>query len=129
MRDSEQSSTRQDKRRVDSFAVEPKGLSTFVRCGSDFGTSLGCSAEHSRHLRATRLCRCVPEILPRITDLPQLRVLGFGLLQDGDVRVGVFPQSEEVVVGGECPDAGGIDIRPLRGSQLQGVRASHAQAR
>jgi len=28
----------------------------------------------------------------------QLRVLGFGLFQDGDVGVGVFPESEEVVV-------------------------------
>jgi len=33
--------------------------------------------------------------------LLQLRVLRFGLLQDGDVGVGVFPESEEVVVGGE----------------------------
>jgi len=31
----------------------------------------------------------------------QLRVLGFGLFQDGDVGVGVFPEGEEVVVGGE----------------------------
>src|SRR5215472_12062020 len=30
--------------------------------------------------------------------LLQLRVLGFGLLQDGDVRVGVFPKREEVLV-------------------------------
>jgi hypothetical protein len=31
----------------------------------------------------------------------QLRVLGFGLLQDGDVGVGVFPELEEIFVGGE----------------------------
>jgi len=36
----------------------------------------------------------------------QLRVLGFGLLQDGDVGVGVFPEGEEVVVGGERPLCG-----------------------
>jgi len=29
-----------------------------------------------------------------------LRVLGFGLLQDGDVGVGVFPEGEEILVGG-----------------------------
>src|SRR5215469_8484285 len=32
--------------------------------------------------------------------LLQLGVLGFGLFQDGDVWVGVFPESEEVVVSG-----------------------------
>jgi hypothetical protein len=33
---------------------------------------------------------------------------GFGLLQDGDVRVGVLPEREEILVGSERPDAGGI---------------------
>ena len=47
--------------------------------------------------------------------LLQLRVLGFGLLEDGDVWIGVFPESEEVFIGGEYPDAGGIGIRSLRG--------------
>src|ERR1700752_3750589 len=32
--------------------------------------------------------------------LLQPRVLGLGLLQDGDVGVGVFPEGEEVLVGG-----------------------------
>ena len=32
--------------------------------------------------------------------LLQLRVLRFRLLQDGEVRIGVFPEGEEVVVGG-----------------------------
>ncbi len=39
--------------------------------------------------------------------LLQLRVLGLGLFQDGDVWVGVFPKREEVFVSGERPDAGG----------------------
>jgi hypothetical protein len=30
----------------------------------------------------------------------QLRVLRFGFLQDGNIRVGVFPQREEIFVGG-----------------------------
>ena len=34
--------------------------------------------------------------------LLQFRVLGFGLLQDGDVRVGVFPQREEVLRRRAC---------------------------
>jgi len=40
----------------------------------------------------------------------QLRVLGFGLFHDGDVRVGGFPEREDFFVSGERPDAGGISI-------------------
>src|SRR5215472_3032096 len=32
--------------------------------------------------------------------LLQLRVLGLSLLQDGDVGVGVFPESEKLLIGG-----------------------------
>ena len=35
--------------------------------------------------------------------LLQLRILRLGLLQDGDVGVGVFPEREEFFVGGERP--------------------------
>jgi hypothetical protein len=35
--------------------------------------------------------------------LLQLRILLFGLLQDGDVGVGVFPEREEILAGGERP--------------------------
>src|ERR1700730_3256786 len=59
----------------------------------------------------------------------QFRVLRLGLLQDGDVGVGVFPEGEEIFVGGERPDAGGIGIRSLRGSRLQGIGTSHSQMR
>ena len=41
-------------------------------------------------------------------ELPQPRVLGFGLLEDGDVGVGIFPEREEVFVSGERPDAGSV---------------------
>jgi hypothetical protein len=43
--------------------------------------------------------------------LLQLRVLSLGLFQDGYVGVGVFPESEEIFVRGERPDAGGIGVR------------------
>jgi hypothetical protein len=33
-------------------------------------------------------------------NLLQLRVLRLGFLQDGDVGVGVFPEREEILVGG-----------------------------
>src|ERR1035437_6227085 len=72
----------------------------------------------------------MPEaFLGRARELLQLRVLGFGLLQDGNVGVGVFPEREEIFVGGERPDAAGIGIRSLRSSRLQGVSASHSQMR
>ena len=49
--------------------------------------------------------------------------------QDGDVGVSVFPEREEIFVGGERPHAGGIGIRSLRGSRLQCIGTSHAQMR
>jgi hypothetical protein len=61
--------------------------------------------------------------------LLQLRVFCLGLLQNGDVGVGVFPEREEVFVGGEGTDAGGIDVRALRSSRLRGVGASYSQMR
>ena len=33
----------------------------------------------------------------------QLGVFGFGLTEDWDVGIGVFPESEKVVVSGESP--------------------------
>jgi hypothetical protein len=38
----------------------------------------------------------------------QLSVFRFGFLQDGNVRVGVFPQREEIFVGGQRSGADGI---------------------
>jgi hypothetical protein len=59
----------------------------------------------------------------------QLRVLGFSFFQDGDVGVGVPPESEEIFVGDERTDAGGIGICSLRSSRLQGIGPSHSQMR
>src|SRR5438445_9483666 len=70
-----------------------------------------------------RLPRCV------VLGLLEFRVLRLGLLQDGDVGIGVFPECEEIFVSGERQDAGGIGIRALRGSCLQGVGTSHSQMR
>jgi hypothetical protein len=61
--------------------------------------------------------------------LLQLRVLGFGLLKDGDGGIGVFPQGEEVIVSGKSKDGGGIGIRASRSSRLQRIRTRHAQTR
>ena len=61
--------------------------------------------------------------------LLQLRVLGFGLFQDRDVGIGIFPEGEEVFVSGERPDAGCIGIRSLRGSRLQSVGSRYAEMR
>jgi hypothetical protein len=68
-----------------------------------------------------QVCQCTGSL--------QLRVLCLGFLQDGDVGVGVFPEREEIFVGGECPYAGGIGIRSLRSSRLLGLGTSHSQMR
>src|SRR5580700_1552 len=59
----------------------------------------------------------------------QLRVFRLGLFQDRDVGVGVFPESEEIFVGGEGANAGGIGIGTLRSFRLQGVCTRHSQMR
>ena len=52
----------------------------------------------------------------------QLGVLRLCFFQSRDVGVGVFPEGEEIFVGGKRPDAGGIGIRSLRGSRLHAKR-------
>jgi hypothetical protein len=59
----------------------------------------------------------------------QFCVLGFGLLQDGNVGVGVFPEDEEVLVGGERTDAGSIGVSALRGFRFESVRTRNSQTR
>jgi hypothetical protein len=49
----------------------------------------------------------------KVNALLQLRVLRFGLLQDGDVGIGVFPEGEEIFVGGERTNTSSIGIRSL----------------
>ena len=60
----------------------------------------------------------------RFFPLLQVRILRPGLLQDRDVRIGVFPKREKVFVGGECADAGSIGIGPLRRSADRQFRRS-----
>ena len=47
----------------------------------------------------------------------QLRVLRLGLLQDGDVGVGVFPEGEEVLVSGF--GFGGVALQGIGSSKLE----------
>ena len=56
-------------------------------------------------------------MLGKLNQLLHLRILRFGLLQDGDVRVGVFPEGEEILIGGTG----------LQGVALQGVGAGEAK--
>src|ERR1039458_8275582 len=60
----------------------------------------------------------------RTLQLLQLRVLGLGLLQDGDVGVGVFPEGEEILV---CSlRFGGIACHRIGASELEmGQCSSH----
>lgn len=48
--------------------------------------------EHTTNVRRAFRCGCQSE-------LAQFRVFGLGILQNGDVRVGVFPKREEVFIG------------------------------
>jgi len=59
------------------------------------------------------LCKQVGHAWKIATLLLQLRVLGFGFLQDGDAGVGVFPERQEILVSSQHPDAGGIGIGAL----------------
>ena len=58
---------------------------------------------------------CVHRGKGRTAERPllQRRILGFCLLQDGDVGIGIFPEGQKVFVGGERPYARGIAIRAL----------------
>ena len=47
----------------------------------------------------------------------QLRVLGFGLLVDGDVGIGVFPEGEEILIRLAC--GGLVAHHHLRAAELQ----------
>jgi len=61
--------------------------------------------------------------------LLELGVFGFGLLQDGDIGVGVSPQREEVFVGSEGAGAGCVSIGSLRGLRLKRVGTGHSETR
>jgi hypothetical protein len=52
--------------------------------------------------------------IPRSTELLQLRVLRLGLLEDGNVRVGVFPEREGILIG--RLGLGGVALRGVGAS-------------
>ena len=61
--------------------------------------------------------------------LVELHILRFGLLQDGDVRISVFPQCEEIPVGGEGSGAGSIGCDSLVCPRLQRIRTRESEVR
>src|ERR1035437_7080849 len=71
----------------------------------------------------------MPASASKTTLLLQLRVLGFGFFQDGDVGVGVFPEGEEIFVGGECASASEVGIGAGRGAGGERVGAGYAEMR
>ena len=82
----------------------------------------GTRRQHGVYLQSARG-------FPSYCRLLQLCVLCFGLFQDGNVGIGVFPERQKILVSGECAHTGGIGIRALRGFRLQSIRTSHAQMR
>ena len=72
-------------------------ISVVVRVTSDRLDLLACGAQEP-DLPSQPICPCwCGQRVPWFTSL-QLRKLGFGLLQDRDVGIGVFPEGEEALV-------------------------------
>ena len=72
--------------------------------------------------RRTRFCAAMRILVPS----GKADVFGFGLLVDGNVRVGVLPEGEEVLIRFASVGAGRISIRALRGLRFEGVGAAQA---
>jgi hypothetical protein len=68
---------------------------TWRNIGISFPTPLAAGFERNR-LTAEVTISSQAGIGLLVAGPPQLRVLGFGLLQDGDVSVGVFPEGQEI---------------------------------
>jgi hypothetical protein len=45
--------------------------------------------------------------------LLQRRILRPGCFEDGEIRIGIFPEREELLIGGDRPSTGSIGIRSL----------------
>lgn len=66
-----------------------------------------------------------------IFQLLQLRVLGLGFFQNGDVRIGVFPKSKEILIGsasftctaGFCPGATELKMHQPAGWEREKTNA------
>jgi hypothetical protein len=52
---------------------------------------------------------------PAGSDLLQFRVFGLSLLKDGQARIGVFPQREEIFVRPKCACTRKIGVSPMGG--------------
>jgi hypothetical protein len=112
-----------------------------VRYSGNHEAALGSArpSEERRHPRSCGHKRDKAETrFPPITRIPcgdeirtsallQLRVLGLGLLQDGNAGVGILPEREKILVSSERPDTGGICIRTLGTLRLQNIRAGQAE--
>src|SRR6516225_1065353 len=57
------------------------------------------------------------------------RIFRLRLQVDGNVRVGILPQGQEVFIRRQCTDAGGVGIRAGSVLRLQGIGARHAEVR
>src|SRR5580658_2426416 len=65
--------------------------------------SSGCISVSARTVANAAVTLC-------LSPLFQLRVLSLCFFQDGDVRVSVLPESEEIVIGGADFGAGGFGV-------------------
>jgi hypothetical protein len=91
---------------------------TSLRDGvSDQEISRAKRVQPSLHSEHYRLLTEVTKILHSggivATYLLQLGVPRFGVFQNGDVGVGVFPETEEILIGGQRSSSGGVGISSL----------------
>lgn len=68
--------------------------------------------------RRTSRSRILADCRTHRSLLLQLCVLCFGLLQDGDARIRVFPEGKEILVSSEGADPGGVGIGAVSRSGL-----------
>src|ERR1700757_2968022 len=85
-------------------------VSKYFRCPRRTGSTVAKSLLHSKCMEEAKTKAQACKSPDSVSGLFQLRVLGFGLLQDDDIGVGVLPEGEEVFVGLEGTDAGGVSI-------------------
>jgi hypothetical protein len=85
------------------------------------------NGEASRKSLCISLAASGPQITCAI--LLQLRVFAFRLLQDRNIRVGVFPQRQKILVRCQRPHSRRIRVRALFRFRLQRIGPRHSQLR
>jgi len=95
--------------------VNDRSWNAFWTCGET--TTSGSGSECHRLLTTVENSPPVHRVLAGRRLLLQLRIFDFGLLQDGNIGVGVFPEGEEILIG--CLGLGGVMLHGISPGQFQ----------